>query len=178
MVPLSIVGLLTFALIWFTFGWSLDLMKTRFVTHVPPVVIATLLCWAVVNFCYGQEASPESLAVSHDRYLAIFEDVEAGISTGNVSLFSKHFAPQVAVSIRGDENGTFSSHQTYYVLQNFFKPRRFGRFAFSTIGESDTNPYASGGVEVLYKGTREVVQLYVALTLVGGKYVMTQMTVY
>jgi hypothetical protein len=142
------------------------------------VAVATLPFGVLGNYCYGQEASLESLAVSPDRYLAIFEDVEVGVSTGNVSLLSKYFAPHVAISLRGGESGTFSSNQAYYVLQNFFKLRRFGRFAFSTIGESDAHPYASGSVAFTHKGNRELAQVYVALTFVGERYVITQMTVY
>ena len=153
-------------------------MKTRSATLLRLVAMATLLCVAFGYCSHAQDASRESLAISPERYLAIFNDVEAGISTGNVSLLSKYFAPQVAISLRGDESGTFSSSQTYYVLQNFFKPRRFARCTLPTIGESDDNPYASGSVEFTYKGTRGVAQVYVALTFIGGKYVMTHMTIY
>jgi hypothetical protein len=155
-----------------------DHMKTRLITLFRAVAIAVPLCGVIGDYCYGQEASRESLAISPDRYQVIFEDVEEGISTGNVSHLAKYFAPKVAISLRGDESGTFSSNQTYYVLQNFFKARRFRHFAFSTIGESDANPYASGSVEFIHKGAREVAQLYVALTFVGERYVITQMAVY
>jgi hypothetical protein len=178
MVPLSIDGLLTFVLLWFTFNWVYDHMKTRFDTLLWLVALATLPIGAFGNYCYGQEAPSESLATSLGRYQAIFEDVELGMSTGDVSLLAKHFAPHVGINLREDESGTFSAKQTYYVLQNFFKLRRFGRFAFSTIGESDTGPYARGSVEFTHKGTKDLVQVYLALTLVGEKYVITQMTIY
>jgi len=142
------------------------------------VALATLPFGAFGNHCYGQEATRESLATSLGRYQAIFEDVEVGISTGDVSLLAKHFAPQVGINLRDEESGTFSAKQTYYLLQNFFKLRRFGRFAFSTIGESDTGPYATGSVEFTRKGTRGLVQVYLALTLVGERYVITQLTIY
>lgn len=153
-------------------------MNTRSGTLVRLAAMAILLCGAFGYSSHAQEAPREPLTQSPERYLAVFNDVEAGISTGNVSLLSKHFAPQVAISLRGDESGMFSSSQTYYVLQNFFKLRRFARCTFSTIGESDANPYASGSVEFSHKGTRGVAQVYVALTFVGGKYVMTHMTIY
>jgi hypothetical protein len=153
-------------------------MKTRFDTLLWLVALATLPFGAFGNYCHGQEAPRESLATPPGRYQAIFEDVELGISTGDVSLLAKHFAPHVGVNLREDESGTFSANQTYYLLQHFFKARRFGRFAFSTIGESDTGPYATGSLEFTHKGARSLVQVYLALTLVGEKYVITQLTIY
>ena len=142
------------------------------------VVSVILLCGVFESSGYSQEAPQDSLAAAERGYQAIFEKVQVGISTGTVEPFAKHFAPQVVINLRGDESGTFSSKQTYYVLKNFFDLRRFGGFEFSTIADSDANPYAAGSAEFTYKGTRELVQVYVALTFAGEKYAITQLTIY
>ena len=113
-----------------------------------------------------------------EKYRAVFDDVQTGISSGDITLFAHHFASKVAVNLRDTESGTFSANQMYYVLHGYFKIRQFGRFEFSTFGESDSNPYASGTAESMANGSREIVQVYVALSLDGDKYVITQLTIY
>jgi hypothetical protein len=177
MMPFSIVGLLTFVLLWFTFGWVCDQMKTRLDIFLLLAALGAPF-WVFGSPCFGQEDSRESLSISPGGYQLVLADVELGISTGDVSLLAKHFAPQVGINIREDESGTFSANQTYYVIQDFFRLRKFGRFAFSTVGGSETSPYGTGSAEFAYKGTRSLVQVYLALTLVGEKYVITQLTIY
>ena len=144
------------------------------------VVLAfALVCLLLMaSSSFAQEVAADSESVLSEQYRAVIEDVQLGISTGNMGLVAKHFASRIAVNLRGGESGTFSSNQAYYVLQDFFKTRRIGRFEFSTFGESDANPYAAGEAELMHKGTRERAQVYVALLFDGKKYLITQLTVY
>ncbi len=128
--------------------------------------------------CRGQENTVDSGGVSDKHCRAIFDDVQMAISSGNVSLLVSHFAPQVDISLRGSESGTFSSNQAFYLFADFFRTRRFSRLHFSTMGEIDSNPYATGSADLLYKGNRELVQIYVALTDAGEKHMITQLNIY
>ncbi len=180
MAPLSIVDLLTFVPVWFTFGLGnmrpMRTADTRFV--IPAAITALILLCLVGDSARSQETDTSARTRDGSQYSAIFDDVRQGISSGNVSLFAMHFAPQVVVSLRDDETGTFSANQTYYVLQNYLKLRRLAHFEFTTIGESEGSPYATGEAECIYKGSRELVQVYVALSFMGEKYVITQLNVY
>lgn len=142
------------------------------------LMLVVVLCGGIRDRCYGQEAERDSLGISDTQCRAIFNDVQAGISSGNTALLSRHFAPQVDVSLRGGESGTFSSDQAFYVFENFFRTRKFGRLRFSTVGEIDSNPYATGSAELLYKGNKQLVQVYVALTNAGERRVITQLNIY
>lgn|GEM_PF-1504255 len=147
------------------------------------IVLSLLAVFAHVlaasgNPALGQGITRDSLGGSKSEYGAILDDVEVGISTSNVGLLAKHFAPQVGINLRGDENGTFSSNQAYYVLMKFFRTRKFARLQFSTVGASDSNPYATGGVEFMYKGAKARAQVYVALMIEGRKHVITQLSIY
>lgn len=152
--------------------------KTRLTRPLYVLAMAVVMCGGMVNSSYGQEAAQESLATSGERCQAIFDDVQAGISSGNVALLARHFAPQVDVSLRGAESGTFSSNQAFYVFEDFFRTRKFSRLRFSTVGEADSNPYATGSADLFYKGNRELVQVYVALMYAGEKHVITQLNIY
>jgi hypothetical protein len=160
------------------FSFVSDRMRPHPAILILLVSAAALLPEGSANQSYSQEVTRDSVATSHRNYMRAFEDVETGVSTGVVAPIAKHFAPQIAIYLRGDENGTFSSNQAYYILENFLRTRRFAPFEFSSFGESDAHPYATGGAEFVLKGSREIVQVYVALTLVGGKYVIAQLNIY
>ena len=115
---------------------------------------------------------------------SVFEDIQRGISAGDIYVFVKHFAKQAYVSLRGDEggyysDGYFSENQLMYILQNFFGSRVIMRqFKFSTIDESETGPYATGSGNFMYRGHRELLQIYVALSKLDDRWVITQFNVY
>ena len=152
-------------------------MKTT--AHIPIVIVGAVLFLAsgFVQPSFSQEAQQDSSASFMD-FRAVFDDVQNGLSTGNVGLISQHFASQVAVSLGGGENGTFSANQAYYVLADYLKSRRFGAFAFSTIVDSATSPYATGTAELVLQGNRESVQVYVGLMVSGKTYKVAQLTIY
>jgi hypothetical protein len=111
-------------------------------------------------------------------YRELFAEIERGLSSGNANGLSGLFAAEVQVSLRGGENGYFSSHQAYYLLETYLRNRRLVNLTFSTIGDSDVNPYATGGANLLYRGSREYVQVYVALTLSGDRWVISRINIY
>ncbi|MEW6510091.1 MAG: DUF4783 domain-containing protein [Bacteroidota bacterium] len=108
----------------------------------------------------------------------VFDDIQQGIAAGNVSLFSSHFHTQVHVTLRGGESGLYSANQAYYLLQNYFRDRKPASFAFTTFGESDTNPYATGSLAFNMRGSRGHAQVYAALSHNGERWVVTHMNIY
>lgn len=177
-VPLSIVGLLTFVSGWFTFGLVEKFMMGPSSISPMSLFSLALIATALSSPALPQEIVREPASGSVSECKAIFNDVQIGISTSNVELLARNFAPHVGLSLRGDENGTFSAKQAYYVLLNYFRSRKFGRLQFSTIRESKSTPYATGSVEFTHKGTRARAQVYVALTTEGRKPVITQLSIY
>jgi hypothetical protein len=109
---------------------------------------------------------------------AIFSEVERGISEANVSLFSHSFNSQVHITLRDGESGLYSANQAYYLLQNYFRARKPLKCVFSTFGDSDTNPYATGSASFNIRGSREYVQVYVALALSGDRWVISHINIY
>lgn len=108
----------------------------------------------------------------------IFDNVQKGVSAGNISLFSKHMVGEVYLNLRGGESGYYSANQAYYLLEDYFKTRRLVSFDFTTIGENVTNPYATGRASFNFKGSREFAQVYVSLSLSGERWVITQIKIY
>lgn len=123
----------------------------------------------------AQRSSP----LQSDRgYVRVFDRVRDGLASGNYSTFAPHLASQVSMNLRGGESGTYSANQAYYVLENYFRARRILHLEFTTIGESDTNPYATGSAGLNIKGNRELVQVYVSLSRAGDRWVVTQINIY
>jgi hypothetical protein len=108
----------------------------------------------------------------------VFDDVQRGISQGNVAIFSPHLHSQVRVTLHGGETGLYSANQAYYLLQNFLRDRKPVSFAFTTFGESESTPYATGNAAFAFRGVRQHAQIYVALAPEGGRWVITLINIY
>jgi hypothetical protein len=111
-------------------------------------------------------------------YRKIFESVQQGLVLGNIGEFSQHLGSHVLVNLRRGENGYYSASQAYYVLENYLKTRKLLTFSFTTVGESDSNPYATGSAALNVKGTREFFQVYVSLSWAGDRWVISQINIY
>jgi hypothetical protein len=111
-------------------------------------------------------------------YHELFGTVQRGLASGSAAEFSGNLAPQVFVNLRGGESGYYSANQAHYVLENYFKTRRLINLKFSTIGESDANPYATGSATFVERGARSLAQVYVSLTRSGERWIITQINIY
>ena len=127
----------------------------------------------------GKETLPARADQSGSAEIrAVFADVQQGITDANVSLFSSHFHSQVRVTLRGGETGLYSANQAYYLIENFLRVRKPLTFSFTTYGESANTPFATGSAGYTYHGTRQHVQVYVALASAGEHWVITHINIY
>lgn len=108
----------------------------------------------------------------------VFNDIQNGLREGEILNFSGHFARQVYISLRGAESGYFSSNQTFYILREYLRTHRPISVAFTSTGDRDGMRYATGSAAVMYRGRRENLQIYVALSFLDGRWVITQFNVY
>jgi hypothetical protein len=138
-----------------------------------PLIVFTVLLLALITL-----PSRAQRTNGKEDYTAVFSDVQQGISSANISLFSSHFHTQVHVTLRGGESGLYSANQAYYLLQNYFRDRHVTKFAFTTYGQSDTNPYATGGASFSTRNGREYNQVYVALAYNDDRWVITHINLY
>ncbi len=143
------------------------------------LAVATLYVTGRADGSAKPQLSPQQgLVESRQDYRKLFGVIQRSFTTGNVSALSQHLAPQVQVNFRGGESGYYSASQAYYLLENYFRSRKVLGFEFSTIGESDSNPYATGGASFNYKGSREYAQVYVSLSRSGREWLITQINIY
>ncbi len=124
------------------------------------------------------EVSDGLLEPSREGVNEVFERIRSGFEAGNINYFANILAAQVQLNLRGAESGSFSSHQTYYLLENYFRDRRLAGLSFTTIAASGQMPYATGGASLAYKGARDRVQVYVSLTLIGDRWVLSRLSIY
>ncbi len=115
---------------------------------------------------------------SGQEYRKLFTLIQRSLASGNIAALAQYLAPQVQVNLRGAESGYYSANQAYYLLENYFRSRKVVAFEFSTVGESDSSPYATGGANFNFKGSREYAQVYVSLSREGQQWVITQINIY
>lgn len=111
-------------------------------------------------------------------YREIFLEIEHAVATGNLLTISRHFSLPIYMHLRGEEPGYYSANQGFYLLERFFSLRYPLGFTFTTIGESGSQPFATGSGSFNRKGTREHFQVYVSLDRLEKKWVITQFNVY
>ncbi len=120
-----------------------------------------------------RNAKEDSLKASR-----VFSLVQKGIQNEDVEAFSGCYASQVNVNLRELESGYYSANQARYVLKNFFGARRVINFKLSTVVEDETSPYATGAGSFVYRGKREVLQVYIGLARTAHQWMISQFNVY
>jgi hypothetical protein len=124
------------------------------------------------------QAGREPRLQQREECQRIFSNVQQGLSSGAVGGFSEHMAQQVYVNLRGGESGYYSANQAHYVLEKYLKSRKLVNLKFSTIGESESRPYATGSAVSVQRGVREIAQVYVSLGRSGDRWIITQINIY
>jgi hypothetical protein len=125
-----------------------------------------------------QSLVPKRPAAQRPAYQPVVDDVERGIASGSVAAFAGHFPQQVSINLRGEGEGTYSSNQAYYLLDQFFRLRRFTGCRMSTVGESGGTPFATGSATFTLKGARQNAQVYLSLARSGDRWVISQINIY
>jgi hypothetical protein len=122
-----------------------------------------------------EQRSAQTVREDHQR---VFDDVRNGLNSGSIASFAEMLGPQVHVNLRGGESGYFSSSQAYYVLENYLRSNRFSGLQFSTVEQAGDAPFATGRADLDQKGMKGAAQVYVSLSQVGGKWVISQIKIY
>lgn len=108
----------------------------------------------------------------------ILREIEAIIQKGDGESFARYLGPEVFLSLKSSEGRYFTANQALYVLRNFFTTHKPITFAFSTYGEIEGSPYATGRGYFSTRGVRESFQVYVSLVMRGGRWVISEFNAY
>jgi len=106
----------------------------------------------------------------------ILDEIERGISKGNVDELSKHLSPKTYFSLSNGTRGYYSFNQAYYILEDFFKVYQVVSFRYQTVQAVEENPYATGAYVYEFKGKRVSTQVYISLKNTGKNWKITQIT--
>lgn len=121
---------------------------------------------------------PEKAEPQTSEVRQLFASVEEGMLGGAVSEFAGHFGKQVSVTVGGSESGFVSSSQAVSILQNYLSSRKPTQFSFTRWNDTIANPYATGRMTFLHRGSKQTVQVYVSLIQVDGGWVISQFNIY
>lgn len=137
------------------------------------VIVLLIACLALVRV----EAPAQAKETTKD-FRIVFEEIQHAFETGNVTALASWFGPQVQVNLKGEESGYYSANHAFYILQNYFKSHKVLSFEFTGVGENEVTPFASGTVMFSHRGTHEVAQVYVSLTMLNRKWAIAEITIY
>jgi hypothetical protein len=108
----------------------------------------------------------------------IFSSVQQGMISGSVSSFARHFGSELYISLPGEVAGHYSASQAYYLIEEYLKSYKVTDLQFSTIRESDANPYATGSATAMAKAAQGRIQVYVSLSSSVDRWVIAQINIY
>ncbi|MER3525078.1 MAG: hypothetical protein C4326_13770 [Ignavibacteria bacterium] len=134
-----------------------------------PIVMGFLIL-ATVCSLHAQEQARD--------FRIVFDEIQHGFETGNISSFSSRFAQQLRIDLKGEGNRYCSANQAFYILENFLKTRKVLSFEFTNVGANDDVPFASGVVVFSQKGAKETSHIYVSLMPFGKGWVIAEITLY
>lgn len=146
------------------------------------IAITPLLAQVPASKLKLDERTDTSLRLPPDRQAVDvqghFLELEKSIATGSLNILLGMIGQQVFIDIVGGERGYFSSNQAASLLQSFFAQRRPIAFTFSSVNQRAPSPYATGRYTFVHRGTRESVQVYVALTRQDARWVISHFNIY
>ena len=109
--------------------------------------------------------------------LIIFDEIEAGILKNDVKSFAQYFSPQPYISLINGVNGYYSSNQTYYIIEDFFRTFKVVAFNFEEKKTEESVSFGKGTYYFEKKGKREAANLYITLTKQGSRWYITQISI-
>lgn len=107
----------------------------------------------------------------------IFNDIESGIANNDLKKFSQYFSSQPYISLINGVNGYYSSNQTYYIMEDFFKSFKVVSFRFEEKKSGEPLSFGKGTYYYEKKGKREAAHLYITLSKSGSRWYITQISI-
>lgn len=150
-------------------------MKTIFLYIV--VIVLTKAFW---NPFFPQQPVQQKNLTSTGKVnvqLLIFDEIETGILTNDVTSFSHYFTSQPYISLINGVNGYYSSNQAFYIMEDFFNSFKVVSFDFEEIKTEGPVSYGKGTYYFEKKGKREAAHLYLTLSKAGSRWYITQISI-
>lgn len=117
--------------------------------------------------------TPEKIKIQS----VILNEIEDGILNNDVQSISKYFSSQPYISLMNGVNGYYSSNQTFYILEDFFKSFKVVSFRFDVKKTDESVAFGKGTYYYERKGKRESANLYITLSKSGSKWYITQISI-
>jgi hypothetical protein len=141
------------------------------------IVIAIILAGNMLGGRGFSSAVDDSLSSAVDLE-KMFREIEHGIRTEDTRAITKHFGKQVFLSLQNIESAYYSSNQASFIVQDFFNTHHIITFKLSSVNSSEPSPYATGGGTIRVKNTREILQVYIGLTMADDHWVISEFNMY
>ena len=112
------------------------------------------------------------------KLVEVFRDIEQAILSQDAKSIARFFGKQIFLGLEDSDGAYYSANQALLILENFFHSHRILTFKLSSISSSGPSPYATGGGLMKVKNTRKLVQIYIAMTMVDHRWIISQLNVY
>jgi hypothetical protein len=107
----------------------------------------------------------------------VFRDLQAAFNKNDVSVVSVHLADETYISLLNGYSDYYSKSQAFYVLKefvSFFSPMRM---KLTHVSVNTSSPYAWGTLYYSERGKNKSAKVFVSVSKVKGKFVISQLTI-
>jgi hypothetical protein len=108
----------------------------------------------------------------------VFAAVQQAMVTGEWTSLQDLFAEHVSMHVDRPDAGYVSPLQAVSILSAFHAARKPAGFAFSRIATDSPNPFATGRLYYVHRGTKKSAQVYVALSLAPAGWRISQISIF
>ena len=132
------------------------------------------------EFLLAQETSKSNDLDSNSQNSSayrILDEIEKAISESQTAIISTYLSAEIYLSLMNGISGYYSSNQTFYVMDDFFKDYKVTSFNFDTINLNTLTPYAIGTYYFEHKGIRSQAKVYITIKQIGKNWQITQISI-
>ncbi len=107
----------------------------------------------------------------------VFRDLQAAFNESDVSIVSVYLSDETYISLLNSYSDYYSRSQAFYVLKEFvtfFSPMRM---KLRHISVNTSSPYAWGTLFYSERGKNKSAKVFVSVSKVKGKFVISQLTI-
>lgn len=135
------------------------------------ILLIIVLCFTFNENLVAQDS------INSEAPEQIFRKIETGIKELDVNKFSSYFQSETSISFINGTEGSFSSNQLFFVIQDFINTYKPISFRIAKISSGSSYSFATGFYDYSYEGIRGIAKFYISLKLINNNWRISQISI-
>lgn len=141
------------------------------------IVFISIVFSLSIDAASGYIQQDTVLQKNSKEILELFKNIENGINSSNIDIFSASFSEKTYISLISGNSGYYSPGQSYYVLRDFLNSNKPFSFKLISMVSHSSSPFASGVLRYSVRGIRKQAMVFISLRYAGDHWRIAQITI-